>query len=73
MVPAKPRCEQSPWPLDFVYDRKEDKFNLDPYRSDEDLLMKVRTGKGDERFLYTGYKNIYIEIFFAGTTPEFPE
>ena len=33
-------------------------------------MKKVQTGKGDEVFLYDGLgKNIFIEMFFGGTTP----
>ena len=60
--------------LDFIYERKENRYNLDRYKNDEQLLKKVRTGKGDELFLYNGLgNNIFIEMFFGGTTPRIPE
>ena len=62
----------SPWPLDWVYEQKTDSYNIDKFRTNEELINKIQSGKGDERFIYTGFKSIYIQIFLAGTVPEEP-
>jgi hypothetical protein len=63
------KCKTSSRPIDFIYDRKTDSFDLSKYRTDMDLVAKIQTGKGDETFMYYGHKNIYVELIFAGTTP----
>ena len=63
----------SPRPLDFIYERRLNRYNLDRYRSNEDLVKKIQTGKGDEIFRYDGLgNNLFIEIIFGGTTPRIP-
>ena len=34
-------CKTSQRPLDFIYERRGSKWNLDRYRTDEDLLKKI--------------------------------
>lgn len=64
------RCWMTPQPLDFIYDRLENRYTLERYRTDDDIVTKVQSGKGDEVFLYDGLgRNIFIEMFFGGTTP----
>ena len=71
LTPRKPRCYTTPKPLDFVYEVQTDSWNIDRYSNDRELVAKIQTGKGDERFIYDEfYKNIYIQIFFAGMTPD---
>ena len=36
------------------------------YATSQDLLEKVRTGKGDPE-IYTGFLNLYVENFLGGT------
>ena len=68
------RCKRSDWPLDFIYERRLNKYNFDRYKDDDKLVTKIRTGKGDEIFRYDGLgNNIFIEILFGGTTPRRPE
>ena len=52
-------------PLDFIYERYTDSYNLEKYYTSQDLLEKVRTGKGDPE-IYTELLNIYVENFFGG-------
>lgn len=35
------KCAATPRPLDFIYDRKTDSYDLSPYDSDIDLVAKV--------------------------------
>ena len=64
----------SQMPLDFIYDRKENRYTLERYKNNEDLVKKIQTGKGDEIFRYNGLgKNIWIEQMFGGTTPRIPQ
>lgn len=59
--------------LDFIYNRKLDKYDMSPYKTDADLIRKIQTGKGDP-IMYEGYgNNLFIEIFFSGTTPNAPK
>ena len=65
------RCKTTQWPLDFVYDYAREDYDLQTYRTDEELVRKVRTGKGDEsneRYQGLG-QNLFIQLIFGGTTP----
>ena len=70
-IPEK--CAVTQRPLDFIYDRKTDSFDLSKYDDDEDLIRKIQSGKGDETFMYYEGKSLYIELIFGGTIPEEPE
>ena len=41
------------YPLDFVYDVKKKDYILENYRTDEQLVQKIQSGKGDEEERYT--------------------
>ena len=70
-IPEK--CEVTPRPIDFIYNRTTDTFDLSQYEDDNALIAKVQTGKGDD-FLYVGkYNNLFVEIMFGGTVPKEPE
>ena len=57
--------------LDFVYDRKENRYTLDKYKNDDALVKRIQTGKGDKLFMYDGLgKNIFVEAFLGSTKPE---
>lgn len=53
-------------PLDFVYARYNDTYDMNVFGDSQDLLEKVRTGKGDEE-IYTGFRVLYVSNFFGGT------
>ena len=73
-MPAVNRCFTTQRPLDFIYDRKLNKYDFNRYKNDDKLVQKVRTGKGDKTYLYNGLgKNLFIESFLGGTTPSIPE
>jgi len=55
-------------PLDFVYQVESATFDLTPFETDEDLVRKIQTGKGDPT-LYSDLEFISIESVFAGTMP----
>ena len=55
-------------PLDFVYEKAPNKYMLDEYDTDEKLLAKVQSGKGDPS-IYEGNKLLFIEGIFAATEP----
>lgn len=64
------QCTFTSTPLDFIYERHGDLYNLTEYKTDSELIKKVRTGKGDE-LLYPEFgKSLYIEAIFADTYPE---
>ena len=46
---------------------------MSPYESDLDIVRKIQTGKGDERFMTYEGKALYIELIFGGTVPRKPE
>ena len=61
-------------PLDFIYDRKTDTYAIENYRTNDDLVQKIQTGKGDELLMFDGYgNNIWLEVLFGGTTPRKPK
>ena len=60
LVEAEPKCVTSAKPIDFIYERKDDIYNLDRYKTREDLIAKVQSGKGDEQFIHYGYNNIIV-------------
>ena len=41
------RCETSMSPLDFVYETEEKDYMLSNYKTNEQLVQKIQTGKGD--------------------------
>jgi len=55
-------------PLDFIYERESNSYRLDRYESDEELVSKVQTGKGDLS-LFAGTKYLFIDGMFADTVP----
>ena len=59
-------------PLDFVYEKKFQDYNFRKFSSDERLLQKVRTGKGDETVdSYDDLGNvIYVQFMFGSTQPK---
>ena len=67
------KCSTSPRPLDFIFVTESKSYSFENINTDDDLVMKIRTGKGDKE-IYTGLgKNIFIEFFFGGTTPRIVE
>ena len=46
-----------------------DKYDLSQYETDLDIVRKIQTGKGDERFMTYEGKALYIELIFGGTVP----
>ena len=59
-------------PLDFVYNKEENEYDLSRYATDADLLAKVQSGKGDLA-IFEGNKFLFIEGIFAETEPEVVE
>lgn len=55
-------------PIDFVYVKQFNNYLLSTYPTDTHLLAKVRTGKGDP-LIYTGMRNILINVVYFGTNP----
>jgi hypothetical protein len=64
-----PKCLVTGRPIDFVYLKDEDIYDLDRFETDAHLLFKVRTGKGDPK-TYKMFYNLYPELIFGGTYPE---
>ena len=67
------RCIADNRALTFIFDEKEARYTLEKYRSDEELVRKIQTGKGDP-VVYEDKLgvNIFIEVFFGGMTPSNP-
>ena len=63
------KCVTSEMPLDFIYEKESNSYRLDLYETDEQLIAKVQTGKGDPS-LYAGADYLYIDGMFASTEPE---
>ena len=55
-------------PLDFIYDKSENSYQLDKYKTDAELLAKIQTGKGDPT-LYEGTNFLFVDNIFAETIP----
>ena len=56
-------------PLDFIYEKGPNKYMLENYVTDEQLLKKVQTGQGDLETDEGDSLFIYIERIFSGTEP----
>ena len=56
-------------PLDFIYEKGTNKYMLENYVTDEQLLKKVQTGRGDLDTDQGDSLFIYIEGIFSGTEP----
>jgi len=55
-------------PIDFVYVKDTDSFDLTRFPTDAHLLHKIRTGKGDKDIYKR--RNLYVDQIFSGTYPE---
>ena len=63
------RCVTSQMPLDFVYEKRPNGYMLNSkYDTDEKLIEKIQTGKGDLS-IYEGNRFIYIDGIFSETEP----
>lgn len=71
-VKLKPKCFSTPRPLDFVYERWNDTYNISRYDNDQELIDKIQTGKGDP-YLYKNFRIIFLDTMLGGTTPEEPD
>ena len=71
-VKLKPKCFATSRPLDFVYERWNDTYNISRYDNDEELIDRIKTGKGDP-YLYKNFRIIFLDTMFGGTTPEEPD
>ena len=70
-VKLKPKCTTTFRPLDFVYERFNDTYNISRYDDDKELVDKIKTGKGD-KYLYD-WLIINVEKVFGGRTPDDPD
>lgn len=68
-VDLGPKCFTTQKPLDFVYEKYNDTYNMTSYRDDNDLLEKIQSGKGDQD-IYTNFVNLYPNLFFFDTVPK---
>ena len=64
------KCFHTPSPLDFVYERFNDTYNISRYDDDAELVDKIQTGKGDEEYIYDAYYYINVDFPFSATYPE---
>ena len=56
-------------PLDFIYEKNANEYRFDIYDTDEKLLEKVQTGRGDSAIYEGDQRFIDIESVFAGIVP----
>lgn len=63
------KCWSTGRPIDFVYKKKSDRYELERYKSDTHLLHKIRSGKGDREIYKIGY-NLNPDMIFGGTYPK---
>ena len=65
-----PKCKVTQRPLDFVYEKYNDTYNITEarFKDDTELLELIQTGKGDPE-IYTGFQNLYVDYFLGGTNP----
>ena len=68
-VKLEPKCFATPRPVDFVYERWNDTYNISRYDNDQELVDKIKTGKGDP-YLFKNHRIIFLDSLFGGTTPE---
>ena len=64
------RCWSAGNPLDFIHETRYQGYNFKKFSTDDLIVQKVQTGKGDEtsRFNSLG-KILYIEMMFGNTQP----
>ena len=55
-------------PLDFIYEKGSNDYDFDQYDTDEKLLAKIQSGKGDNE-IFVGGTFLYIEGMFAEISP----
>ena len=56
------------FPLDFVYETSYQGYNFKKYSTDDDIVQKIRTGKGDETSRYKALGAVlYVELMFGST------
>ena len=55
-------------PLDFIYEKTLNGYAFEKYDTDEKLLAKIQTGKGDKGIFF-GINFLHIESMFAETKP----
>ena len=68
IIMTRARCVNSPMPLDFIYELSSNSYRLDLYDTDEKVIEKMRTGRGDpER--YPGRDFLYLDAFMGITDP----
>ena len=72
LEPIEEKCKATGRPLDFIYDRKTDSYDIESFPTELDLIRRVQSGKGDKNYMYYGDKILFTEIIFAGTVPEEP-
>ena len=56
-------------PLDFIYEKGPNKYMLENYETDEQLLEKVQTGRGDLAIYEGDFLFLFVEGIFSGTEP----
>ena len=44
------KCQVTSRPIDFIYDRKSDSYDMSAIKTDLDLVRIVQSGKGDSTF-----------------------
>ena len=60
-------CQTTQRLLNFIYDSRTESYDMTPYKSNDHLIAKVQTGKGDP--LAAKNRAIFVQTNYAGTRP----
>lgn len=65
-----PKCFWTQRPLDFVYQKYNDTYNIteERFKDNKELLELIQTGKGDPE-IYSTFRSLYVNFFLGGTNP----
>ena len=64
------QCERSAKPLDFVYNKEIDAYDLSLYQTDEELIKRLHSGQTDREIYGQSQGTIVINNLFGQIQPE---
>ena len=59
-------------PIDFVYDFESDSYDLDKFKTDQELIEQIKRGRTQQSIYRNNDKVIKVKDLFGGITPEGP-
>ena len=57
-------------PIDFVYDFESDSYDLDKFKTDQELIEQIKRGRTQQSIYRNHDKVIKVKDLFGGITPE---